>query len=299
MPPTHPLHPEQFPTSTEEEMTTTANPSGDALLAAVQAGVQIFDLGRPLTIGMPQSPNHPPFWHALPRRHGDSVRSDGGSAANDIITMGTHVGTHIDALSHVSQDGKLYGGSDAVQASVGGRFHELGAHSISPMVRRGVLLDIPAALGVERCEGGYEITVADLELACERQGTRIGAGDVVLIRSGWGQHFEAGDGAGYIGKDSGVPGVGAEGAEWLAQRNVHAAGADTIAFECLPAGAGHSVLPAHRVLLVENGIYIIEAMALEQVAAQSVHEFTFILSPLPLYGATGSPARPLAVVAGE
>jgi kynurenine formamidase len=64
----------------------------------------------------------------------------------------------------------------------------------------------------------------------------------------------------------------------------------------LPAGKGHSILPAHRVLLVEHGIYIIEAMALEELAAAEVYEFTFVLVPLRLIGATGSPVRPLALV---
>lgn len=266
------------------------------LLDTVAKGVTVYDLGRKLTIGMPQSPNHPHYWHALPRRHGDMVRADGGSAANDIISMGTHVGTHIDALAHVSQDGKLYGGLCAHDAGVGGRYPELGVHTIDPMVRRGILLDIPATLGVERCEGGYEVTVSDLEAAAERSGIEVRADDVVLIRSGWGQHFDNGDGDAYVGKESGVPGISQAGAEWLAAKGVHAAGADTIAFECLRPGAGHGLLPAHRVLLVESGIYIIEAMNLEELAQAGVSEFLFILSPLPLFGATGSPVRPLAVV---
>ena len=272
--------------------------SGTArLLAEVEAGLTVFDLGRPLTIGMPQSPNHPPYWHALPRRHGDMVRADGGSAANDIITMGTHVGTHIDALAHVSHRGRLHGGADAAEASVGGRFLELGAHTIDPILRRGVLLDVPAAInGGQTCAGGYEITVADLERAVELQGVEILPGSVVLIRSGWGARF--GDREAYIGAESGVPGVSEAGAVWLADLGVHAVGADTIAFERLAPGAGHALLPAHRVLLVERGIYIIEALDLETVAAAGVHEFLFVLSPLPLVGATGSPARPLAVVSG-
>ena len=49
-------------------------------------------------------------------------------------------------------------------------------------------------------------------------------------------------------------------------------------------------------LLVEHGIYIIETMDLEELAAAAVHEFLFVLSPLALVGATGSPVRPLAVV---
>jgi kynurenine formamidase len=56
------------------------------------------------------------------------------------------------------------------------------------------------------------------------------------------------------------------------------------------------VLPAHRVLLVEAGINIIETLALEQLAADAVHEFAIVVVPLNLVGATGSPVRPLAVV---
>lgn len=269
----------------------------DPLLAAVRAGVTVHDLGRPLTIGMSQSPNHPPYWHSLPRRHGDMVRPDGGSAANDFISMGTHVGTHIDALAHVSQDGRLYGGADAAEAGVGGRYLEHGVHTIEPMVRRGLLLDVPAALELsDGCPAGYEITVADLETTIERQRVAVEAGDVVLIRSGWGRHFDDPDPAVYRGASTGVPGVGEAGAQWLAERDVHAVGADTIAFERLAPGAGHGLLPAHRVLLVENGIYIIEALDLDGVAAAGAYEFTFILSPLPFVGATGSPVRPLAVV---
>ncbi|MFF0718140.1 cyclase family protein [Verrucosispora sp. NA02020] len=280
-------------------MSTTTNPASgtQALLAAVAAGTRVYDLGRRLSIGMPQSPNHPPFWHALPRRHGDAVRVDGGSAANDIITMGTHVGTHIDAFSHVSQDGRLFDGSDAAAAGRGGRFADLGAHTIAPMVRRGVLLDVPAALGTPQgCAAGYEITPQDLTHTAEQQGTPLRPGDVALIRSGWGRLFSDDDRTRFVGHDSGVPGVGEAGATWLADQGIHAAGADTIAFECLRPGAGHSVLPAHRVLLVERGVYIIETMALEELAAAGVHEFLFVLSPLAIFGATGSPVRPLAVV---
>jgi kynurenine formamidase len=267
----------------------------DSLLDSVTAGVRIVDLGRQLFVGMPQSPNHPAYGHTLPRRHGDMVRSDGSSAANDMIVMGTHVGTHIDALAHVSFGGRLHGGADAHEAGIGGKFLEHGVHTIAPMVNRAVLLDVPKALGIDACSGGYEITVADLEAAQELSGTNVGAGDVVLVRSGWGRHFD--DGAKtYVGRDSGVPGVSEAGAQWLAQHQVLAAGADTIAFERLPAGGGHSLLPAHRVLLVEAGIYIIETMALEELATLSVGAFTFVLVPMNLLGATGSPVRPLAVL---
>ncbi len=266
----------------------------DALLAAVRGGVRAYDLSRPYEIGMPQSPNHPAYWHSLPRRHGDMVREDGSSGANDVIVMGTHVGTHIDALAHVSQDGRLYGGHDAVEASVGGRFSKLGIDTVPPILTRGILLDVPAALGLDACEAAYEITPDDLDRCLERQSVTPEAGDVLLVRSGWGARWS--EGTPYIGKDSGVPGVGEAGAQWLASHQPLAAGADSIAFEQLQPGKGHATLPAHRVLLVENGINIIETMNLEEIAADGVVEFTFVGVPLPLVGATGSPIRPLAVV---
>lgn len=270
--------------------------SGDPLLDVVRGGVRLFDLGRPMFVGMPQSPNHPQFWHTLPRRHGDVVRPDGGSAANDMIVTGTHVGTHIDALAHVSHDGKLHGGSDAAEAGRGGRFQDHGVHTIGPMVRRGVLLDVPRVLGTSECPPAYEISPADLDAAQAAAGVSVGTGDVVLIRSGWGAHFDAGPEA-YVGNATGVPGIGEAGADWLAARQVHAAGADTIAFERVAPGRGHSLLPAHRVLLVEAGIYIIEALALDELAAAGIYEFTFVLVPMNIIGATGSPVRPLAVLA--
>jgi kynurenine formamidase len=266
------------------------------LLDVVRDGVRVLDLGRPMFVGMPQSANHPAFWHTLPRRHGDVVRPDGGSAANDLLVTGTHVGTHIDALAHVSHDGKLHGGADAAEAGRGGRYLEHGVHTIAPMVRRGVLLDVPAALGVEVCDAAYEITPGDLDRAADAAGVSVGEGDVVLIRSGWGRRFDEGA-ASYTGRETGVPGVGEPGARWLVERRVHATGADTIAFERLAPGSGHAVLPAHRVLLVEAGIYIVEALDLESLAGCGSSEFTLVLVPLNLVGATGSPVRPLAVLA--
>ncbi|MEO8283716.1 MAG: cyclase family protein [Pseudarthrobacter sp.] len=266
----------------------------DKLIDVVAGGLQLVDLGRQLRVGMPQSPNHPQFWHTLPRRHGDTVRADGGSAANDMITTGTHVGTHIDALAHVSQDGKLFGGADAGDSCLGGKYVEHGVHTIAPMIRRGILLDVPGYLGLPDLEGGYEITVADLQGTLKKQGTALESGDVVLIRSGWGKKFA--EGAAYVGGASGVPGISEDGATWLASQGIHAAGADTIAFERLAPGGGHAQLPAHRVFLVENGIYIVEALDLEELAAKEIHEFTFVLVPLNIFGATGSPVRPLAVV---
>ena len=262
------------------------------LLHRIASGFDVFPLGRELFNGMPQSPNHPPFRMALQRRHGDHVRPDGGSAASEMILTGGHVGTHVDSLSHVSQDGLLHNGLDANEAQRGGKFSAHGIETVPPFFCRGVLLDVAGALGIEACSPGYEITIKDLESAAGD--ILIEPGDVVLIRSGWAQHWK--DREKFFGLASGVPGPGEEAARWLASHSVRATGSDTIAFEHVAPGAGHSVLPVHRILLVDHGIHIIETLDLEALAASSATEFLFVMAPLKIVGATGSPVTPLAVV---
>lgn len=265
-----------------------------AALIELAAASRIYDLAQPLANGMPQSPSHPRFHLALTRRHGDSVREGGGSAAAELIVLGGHVGTHVDALCHVSQDGSLHGGVDAGEAQRGGRFAALGIDTVRPFVGRGVLLDVAGARGVDVLAPGTVVTAADLESAAERAGVKPGRGDVALVRTGWARNWD--DPEAFVGHATGVPGPGEEAAAWLATREIRAAGSDTIAFEALAPGAGHSRLPVHRLLLVERGIHIIETLQLDALARDGVGEFLFVAAPLKLVGGTGSPLRPLALV---
>ena len=265
-------------------------------LHVVVAGARVYDLGRPLEAATPTSPNHPPFRMGLIRRHGDVVRADGGSGANELFTMVGHTGTHVDALCHVSHRGVLHGGVDAVEASRGGRFTQLGVDTIEPMLCRGVLLNVPEQLGVAALDGGHAITAAELEATARHHGVEIRAGNAVLVRTGWpvGRYEDA---TAYVGHETGVPGPDESAARWLAERRIRVTGADTIAYERLAPGAGHATLPVHLILLVEHGIHIVEVLDLEQLAADRVREFLLVLVPLKLVGATGSPVRPLALVA--
>ena len=278
-------------------MKSDAASSAQERLFDLIASAAVFDLGRPLQNGMAQSPNHPAFRHCLDRRHGDQIRADGGSAAADLITLGCHVGTHVDALAHVSQDGRLYSDLDASEAQSGGRFEALGIHELPPYLGRGVLLDIPALLEMDCCPAGYEISPADLQAAASKQATALSEGCAVLIRTGWGIHFAEPER--FAGIRTGVPGVGEAGARWLVSQGVSLAGSDTLAFEVLPPGSGHSLLPVHRVLLVESGVNIIETLNLEGLSGSGVHEFVFVLAHLNVFGATGAPVRPLAIALKE
>ncbi len=286
----------------EEGKSVAPRIAGDRLatntadIATALAGARVIDLSQPMRRGMPQSANHPPFQMSLVRRHGDMVRADGGSAANEIIVTGGHVGTHVDALAHVSQDGELYSGIKAAAVQSNEGFAALGIDTFAPFVGRGVVLDIARLHGVETLPGGYQVTVEDLEAAEVQAGIEVRAGDAVLIGTGWSRLWN--DGAAFIGQHTGVPGPGEEAARWLAARRITLTGAETIAYEHIAAGAGHSLLPVHRVLLVEAGINIVETMRLAELMDSQASEFLMILSPLRLVGATGSPVRPLALLNG-
>lgn len=244
---------------------------------------QVFDLGQPYFPGMPHFPSHPPFLYSLTKRHGDIIYGEANSSAADAIALGTHVGTHIDALSHFSCNGVCFGNRQ-IEHSYENGMKQLGAETIPPIVRRGVLLDVAALNGDGPLSEDFEITPAHLEDAVRSE---IRAGDVVLIRTGWAQFFS--DARRYINNVV-APGPGIEGAQWLSSRQIFAAGSDTVAFEKLPQPA----MPVHVHLLVESGIHIIEVLNLEELARAGVYEFWFVAAPMKIKGATGAPVRPLA-----
>ncbi|HEY7403387.1 MAG TPA: cyclase family protein [Candidatus Angelobacter sp.] len=251
---------------------------------------KVYDLGQPYFVGMPHHPSHPPFLFSLTKMHGDYVGPNGASSSSESLGMSGHLGTHIDALCHVSFGGKLHGGRQVKEMqSYGGGMKELAVDSVEPIIRRGILLDIAGQQNVASLPSDFEITPQHMEAAVRAHGADIREGDVVLLRTGWGSFFE--DALRFESQLHG-PGPGEAGARWLSNHRVFAAGSDTISFDIVPS----RTMPVHVHLLVESGIHIIECLNLEKLAADRVYEFAFLASPLKIRGATGSPIRPLALV---
>jgi len=251
---------------------------------------RVFDLAQPYFPGMPHHPSHPPFLFGLVKQHGDYVGPAGNSSAADALALGSHVGTHIDALCHFSCGGKLFGGIEA--ASVQSCQQGLNAYAIdtvAPMVRRGILLDVAGRQGVDALPADFEITPGHLEETARARGIGVERGDVVLLRTGWARYFH--DAAKFVSEVRG-PGPARAGAEWFSRHGIFAAGSDTLAFEKVP-DAG---MPVHVHLLVESGIHILECLNLEELAAAGLWTFLLVAAPLKIRGATGAPVRPLAIV---
>ena len=261
-------------------------------LVELLTSARTFDLAQPYFVGMPHHPAHPPFLFGLVKQHGDYFGPTGNSSASDALALGSHVGTHIDALCHFSCGGKLYGGDEAapVQSyATGVQRHSV--DTVPPIVRRGVLLDIAGLAGSGVLSHDFVITPDHLDAAVARQNVSIQAGDVVLLRTGWAAYFH--DAPKFISEVRG-PGPALAGAQWLSRRGIYAAGSDTVAFEKVPDAS----MPVHVHLLVESGIHIIECLDLDALAAAKVYVFAFLALPLKIRGATASPIRPIALLAG-
>jgi kynurenine formamidase len=229
---------------------------------------------------------------------GDQNHFDGSSGAGDYLGVAYHgyVVTHIDALSHVFWDGKMYGGhsSELVTSSFGAT--KQGIETLSGgVVTRGVLLDVAKLRGKDWLEPGESVSPSDLE-ACEaEQGVLVDEGDVLLMRTGYARKVRE------RGRDD-VATVGRAGwhaacLPWFRERGIAAIGCDT-AQDAMPSGYDKVRSPIHSVGIVAMGLWLIDNCDLEALAdccsRLGRYEFLFTLAPLRWVGATGSPANPLA-----
>jgi kynurenine formamidase len=260
---------------------------------------RVFDLEQPRTERMPIHPAHKQagYSYLLHRHHEDEYRPEESgprTGAAGILICGEHTGTHIDALCHQSDALTLCGGVPVGEVQTSRGFTRHGVEEIPPIVAPGVLLDVAAKDGVASLEPGRVVTAADLEACCERQGVGVEPGSVALVRLGNARFWD--DEQRYLAG----PGMDGDAARWLAGRDVLAVGADNMAWDA-PGFEDPELgypLAGHLILLARHGIYIIENLALDGLAASGNHRFEFVCTPLKLVGATGSPVRPLAVVPG-
>ncbi len=258
---------------------------------------RVFDLEQPRTGEMPIHPGHRQagYSYLLHRHHEDEYRPEEAgprTSAAGIIICGEHTGTHIDALCHQAGELKLHGDVAVGEVQTSRGFSKLAVEEIEPILAPAVLLDVAANKNVESLEPGYAVGADELQECCARQDVEIEAGSVVLVRTGNGRYWDEAD------RYLAGPGMDTGASRWLAERRVLAVGADNMAWD-VPGFRDPELgctLPGHLILLVRHGIYIIENLQLEELAAAQAYSFRFFCSSLKLTGATGSPVRPLALV---
>ena len=272
-----------------EDQLGTANlvtPETIRLAAGLIHTGKTYSLSVPLeTGGAIWPPRHKP-WRTTVFGGGHPGRSSAG----DMLVMHSHSGTHIDALCHIWYDGHLYNGFDAGEhvSSYGVKRNSI--DNLPCIVGRGVLLDIARLKGVEHLDLGEPISADDLDRCAAAQSVDVRAGDIVLVRTGW-MRLMAIDRALF---DRGEPGIDETTLPWLKDHDVLAVGADNYAVEALdhmpPAD-----LPVHRIGIRDLGLYLIENLDLESLAADEAYESFLVIAPLRLTGGAGSPINPIAI----
>lgn len=247
----------------------------------------IYSLSVPLEKNGPQYPAFHKTWKVV---HFSSYHPD-VHFADDVVTMETHSGTHIDGLGHVICDGKMYNDISGDQANSLGVW-KAGIENVRSMVGRGVMLDVPAYRKVDHVGPVDMIPGEELDSVAASQGIRVEQGDIVLIRSGWYRMFYENRGE----WEKSYPCPDGSLASWLEDKDVCALGSDTPSVELRTSTAKPNKPALHRHALRDLGIYLLENLDLEELSRDKVYEFMFIGAPLRLMNTTGSPWNPLAIV---
>ncbi|PYM09322.1 MAG: cyclase [Candidatus Rokuibacteriota bacterium] len=214
-----------------------------------------------------------------------------GSNEEIVITELGQVGTQLDGFTHQTIGDSLYNcfKVDAIATRTG--FTKLGIEKVGALITRGVLIDVAALKGVDILPDTYEITVQDLQQALQRQGMTLQPGDAVILHTGWGKLWGT-DNARYVKT---CPGIGVAAAEWLARQDPMLVGADNWPVEVAPNPDPEISLPVHQIMLVVNGIHILENLKLDEIVAKRAWEFAFVMQPLKIRGGTGSTVAPIAI----
>lgn len=234
--------------------------------------------------------NGSPFQHSMDR----TGTNNPGFSCADTFKVSYHgmAHTHVDSLCHMFHQGKMYNGFPQTNVTSEGA-QRLGIQNLKDgILSRGVLIDIPLLKGVEFLEPGTPIYPEDLDAWEKKTGITVGAGDVVLIRTGrWARRASTGP---WGGKFAGLHG---SCARWLKQRDVAVIGSDA-ASDVLPSGVEDVAMPIHQLSLVAMGTWILDNCDLEALSAAAKKrqrwEFMLFAAPLAVPGGTGSPINPIA-----
>jgi kynurenine formamidase len=257
-----------------------ADPLADLLTGLADGSVEIVDLTQPLSEATPVIQLPPPFVNTPGLSRTELSRYDdrGPAWAWYTLTIGEHVGTHVDAPIHwvTGQDGPDIG-------------------SITPDSLVGPACVIDKTAETEAAGGDYLLTVEDLE-DWEQANGRIPAGAWVLLRTGWGSRAQDETRFLNVGPTGPrTPGPDVDAARWLAgERAIAGFGTETVGIDAGSAGGMDPPFPLHNFLLGAGRLGLTQLANLERLPLTGA---LLVVSPLRLVGGTGSPSPVYAFVA--
>jgi kynurenine formamidase len=211
---------------------------------------------------------------------------------DDMITGWAGIGSQIDGLGHIGIDYLYYNCNKAADFAMTDGLKKLGVEHVPAIATRGVLLDMAGYFNTDIVKEGTAFNRAEIEGAMKRQGiSSIEKGDVVLFYTGWLK---------LLGKDnkrfgSVAPGLGRDGAKYLASLEVAMIGSDTWSFEVVPFEKGAGIFEVHQILIPMNGIHILENINTEEMVKDQAWEFLFTLGPARITGGVQAIINPIAI----
>lgn len=281
--------------------------AGDTLGAAnnlspekVVEAANLVKTGKTYSLGVEVSRDTPAYgttrtfqFFAVPGGNGTGATLGSNKATfnDDFVFAWMGIGSQIDGLGHLGIDHRYYNGLHQDEIFTPEGLAKLGVHAVPPIVTRGVLLDMTRHFGKDVLEPGTAINQPEIDAAAKAQGVTIAKGDVVLLHTGWISKADT-DPDLYV---TAQPGLGVQGAQYLADRGVVAVGADTIALEAIPFEDPTQVFPVHQTLLAKNGVYILETLDTRELAADGATEFLFVLGQVKMKGAVQMMINPVAI----
>jgi kynurenine formamidase len=249
------------------------------LVAALAGGsVTVVDLTQPLSESTPVLVLPEPFANTphLSRRTLSRFDDAGPAWAWDVLELGEHTGTHLDAPRHwiTARDGE-------------------DVASIAPARLVGPVVVVDRSAEVAQDPGDL-LTAAALD-AFEAEHGPVPPGAWLFLRTGWGAR--AGDEAAFLnaGPEGPVtPGPDVSGARWLAEHpNVVGFGVETVGIDAGAAGGFDPAFPVHNFVLGAGRYGLTQLANLEALPATGA---LVVVAPLKLVDGTGSPSRVLAFV---
>jgi kynurenine formamidase len=237
--------------------------------------------------------NEFPFGHEMIATGNDSNPMFG----MDVYSTRYHgkVLTHLDALSHMFYQGKMYNGYSQQQVNRQGAQQLAVTAYKNGLTSRGILMDIPALKGVKYLDLSTGIYPADMDAWEKKAGVKVGSGDIVFVRTGrWARRAEKGP----WDTEVAAAGMHASCARWFHQRDVAMVGSDTHG-ELMPSPVPGVAFPVHQLLLIAMGTPMFDNCDLEplsqEAAARHRWEFLLTAAPLAVPKGTGSPLNPIAI----
>lgn len=267
--------------------------------ATVLQASQLIKTGRTYSLGITIDASTPAFaprglsLQVVQPGQQESARPNAGMTYNDDIFQGWFgIGSQLDGLGHLGFDGMYYNCNHARDFAHISGLSKLGIDKVPPMVARGIVLDMAGHFGKDYLPAGKYFSVADVQAVEKAQGTPVREGDVVLFHTGWTEHKLDSDPQAWV---SGEPGQSEEVAQYLADKNVVAVGADTWGLDVVPAQHADRPFQGHVILLKENGIYILETMNTGPLVRDKAFEFLFVLGQAKVRGAVQMFINPIAI----